>query len=311
MSEKRRDNKNRILRIGEQQRADGRYLFSTIDPITKKRKFVYSWKLERHDKMPEGKKPDLSLREKEKLLERDLTNGISLSGGDMTVLELVEKYLEQKRNVRPTTAAGYKTVVNVLKRDSFGSQKINHINTIDAKAWLIKLQSEDGKSYSSIHTIRGVVRPAFQMAYEADLIRKNPFDFELHNFLIDDSVKRDAVTSKQEKEFLRFVQQDEHFSECYDGMFILFRTGLRIGDDDDKIRLNQRKPSKYKGLRRFGPEKNLQRINKFMKERPIFYKNLIQMKENIRFYLRCFYCITKVMILQFNSENRTELARNG
>ena len=86
---------------------------------------------------------------------------------------------------------------------------------------------------------------------------------------------------------------------------------IRDGDDDDKIRLNQRKPSKYKGLRRFGPEKNLQRINKFMKERPIFYKNLIQMKENIRFYLRCFYCITKVMILQFNSENRTELARNG
>ena len=230
MSEKRRDNKNRILRMGEQQRADGRYLFSTLDPISKKRIFVYSWKLERHDKMPEGKKADLSLREKEKLLERDLANGISLSGGDMTVLELVEKYLEQKRNVRPTTAAGYKTVVNVLKRDSFGSQKINHINTIDAKAWLIKLQSEDGKSYSSIHTIRGVVRPAFQMAYEADLIRKNPFDFELHNFLIDDSVKRDAVTSKQEKEFLRFVQQDEHFSECYDGMFILFRTGLRIGE---------------------------------------------------------------------------------
>ena len=35
-------------------------------------------------------------------------------------------------------------------------------------------------------------------------------------------------------------------------------------------------------------------INKFMKERPIFYKNLIQMKENFRFYLRCFYCITTV-----------------
>ena len=88
-------------------------------------------------------------------------------------------------------------------------------------------------------------------------------------------------------------------------------SGLRVSDDDDKIRLNQRKPSKYKGLRRFGPEKNLQRINKFMKERPIFYKNFIQMKENFRFYLRCFYCITKVVILQFNSENRTELARNG
>ena len=94
-------------------------------------------------------------------------------------------------------------------------------------------------------------------------------------------------------------------------IMLVAKTGMRFSDDDDKIRLNQRKPSKYKGLSRFGPEKNLQRINKFMKERPIFYKNLIQMKENIRFYLRCFYCITKVMILQFNSENRTELARNG
>lgn len=230
MSEKRRDNKGRLLRRGEQQRADGRYMYSVEDPITKKRKFIYSWKLERHDKMPADKKPDLSLREKIKLLERDLANGISLSGGDMTVLELVEKYLEQKRNVRPTTAAGYKTVVNVLKKDGFGSQKINQINTIDAKSWIIKLQSEDKKSYSSIHTIRGVVRPAFQMAYEADLIRKNPFDFELNNFLINDSIKRDALTAKQERDYLKFIQQDEHFCQYYDGIFLLFKTGLRIGE---------------------------------------------------------------------------------
>lgn len=36
---------------------------------------------------------------------------------------------------------------------------------------------------------------------------------------------------------------------------MLYWTGIREGDDDDKIRLNQRKPSKYKGLSRFGPEK--------------------------------------------------------
>ena len=193
MSEKRRDSKTRILRLGEQQRADGRYLYSTIDPVTKKRKFLYSWKLEKNDKLPEGKKPDLSLREKEKLLERDLANGVSLSGGDMTVLELVEKYISQKINVRPTTSAGYKTVVNLLKRDALGKVKIKQVNTMDAKSWIIKLQSVDGKSYSSIHTVRGVVRPAFQMAYEADLIHKNPFDFDLHNFLINDSVKREAL----------------------------------------------------------------------------------------------------------------------
>lgn len=109
------------------------------------------------------------------------------------------------------------------------------------------------------------------------------------------------------KDFLEAASKNPWYLEILLGLFC----GLRKGDDDDKIRLNQRKPSKYKGLSRFGPEKNLQRINKFMKERPIFYKNLIQMKENFRFYLRCFYCITKVVILQFNSENRTELARNG
>ena len=116
-----------------------------------------------------------------------------------------------------------------------------------------------------------------------------------------------SFTEEQRDQFLQYAGKS-----LYANLYkLLLYTGMRVGDDDDKIRLNQRKPSKYKGLSRFGPEKNLQRINKFMKERPIFYKNLIQMKENFRFYLRCFYCITKVVILQFNSENRTELARNG
>ena len=216
MSEKRRDNKGRVLRMGEQQRKDGRYIYSYLDPVTKKRMQVYSWKLERHDKVPEGKKNDLSLREKEKLIERDIASGISVCGGEITVLELVEKYLEQKRNVRPTTLAGYNTVKNVLKNDKFGSRKINSINTMEAKDWILKLQDVDGKSYSSIHTIRGVVRPAFQMAYESDLIRKNPFNFELNNLIINDSIKREAMTGKQERAFLKFIKEDEHFSQYYD-----------------------------------------------------------------------------------------------
>lgn len=119
------------------------------------------------------------------------------------------------------------------------------------------------------------------------------------------------VTYNENNELVGSLAEDWSMSD--DGKVYTFhiKEGIKFSDDDDKIRLNQRKPSKYKGLSRFGPEKNLQRINKFMKERPIFYKNLIQMKENFRFYLRCFYCITKVVILQFNSENRTELARNG
>ena len=110
------------------------------------------------------------------------------------------------------------------------------------------------------------------------------------------------------EEYMKFIEAVADKPISFYAFEILYWCGVRMGDDDDKIRLNQRKPSKYKGLSRFGPEKNLQRINKFMKERPTFYKKLIQMKENFRFYLRCFYCITKVVILQFNSEKQDRIS---
>lgn len=226
---KRKDSKGRILKANEQQRSDGRYMYTYKDPATGKKVFVYSWKLERNDKTPAGKKIDLSLREKEKLIEKDLRDGISYQAGGVTVRELVERYISLKTKVRPTTKAGYKTVVNVLKQDPFGNRNISEVKTSEAKKWLLQLQ-DGGRSYSSIHSIRGVVRPAFAMAVEDDLIRKNPFDFELAKVLINDSVTREALTPKQEKTFLQFIKEDEHFSQFYDGMFILFKTGLRISE---------------------------------------------------------------------------------
>lgn len=89
MSGKRRDSKNRILRNGESQRQDGRYTFKYID-ATGKQQFVYSWKLEKTDKTPQGKRDDISLREKEKLILKDLDDEIVPRGGEMTVLELVK-----------------------------------------------------------------------------------------------------------------------------------------------------------------------------------------------------------------------------
>ena len=100
----------------------------------------------------------------------------------------------------------------------------------DAKAWLIKLQKVDGRGYSSIHSIRGVLRPAFQMAVDDDLIRKNPFGFELASVVINDSVTREAISRKQERDLLKFIKEDKYFSRYYDGIYILFHTGLRISE---------------------------------------------------------------------------------
>ena len=229
MSEKRRDKRNRILHDGEFQRADGRYRFRYTDENGDEHD-IYSWRLDKNDPVPKGKKSELSLREKEKQIEIDLFNKIVPDGGNMTVLDLVEKYVSLKTGVRHNTEAGYKTVINVLKKEKFGAIRIDKVRLSDAKQWLIKFQQEDGKGYSSIHNIRGVLRPAFQMAVDDDLIRKNPFAFELVSVVVNDSVRREAITRKQERDFLKFVKEDSHFCKYYDAIFILFKTGLRISE---------------------------------------------------------------------------------
>ena len=211
MSEKRRDNRNRILREGEYQRKDGRYRFRYIDEDGKE-KNVYSWRLDKNDPMPKGKKREPSLREKEKQIEADLFDRIVTNGGNYTVLELVEKYVSLKTGVRHNTVAGYKTVINMLKKESFGNLRIDKVRLSDAKAWLIKLQQIDGRGYSSIHSIRGVLRPAFQMAVDDDLLRKNPFEFELASVIVNDSVilRRSHGAAAYEAGLRRIRPADRH-----------------------------------------------------------------------------------------------------
>lgn len=228
MSEKRRDNKGRVLRNGESQRKDGRFMYKYTDNAGNI-KYVYSWKLVKTDTVPKGAKDDLSLREKEKLIHRDLEDDIVPCGGEMTVLDLVKKYVSQKTGVKHNTEANYNFVINIIKKEDFGKKRIDKVKLSDAKGWLIKLQS-DGRGYSTIHSVRGVVRPAFQMAVDDDLIRKNPFEFQLATVVVNDSVTREALTRKQERAFLKFVKEDKHFSRYYEGIYILFKTGLRISE---------------------------------------------------------------------------------
>lgn len=224
----RRDNKGRKLLNGESQRKDGMYEYKYLDNAGK-RKSVYSWKLTASDPLPPGRKAGVPLREKEKQIQKDLYEGLRYEGGDITVLELVKKYVDQKRGVRHNTKANYNFVINTIAKEEFGQKRIDKVKLSDAKAWLIKLQ-DDGRGYSTIHTVRGVIRPAFQMAVDDDLIRKNPFEFQLNTVVVNDSVTREAISRAEERAFLKFVKEDKHFAKYYDGMFILFKTGLRISE---------------------------------------------------------------------------------
>ena len=116
----------------------------------------------------------------------------------------------------------YNFVVNVLKKEEFSHKKVDDVKLSDAKIFLIKLQ-RDGRGYSSIHSIRGVLRPAFQMAVDDDLILKNPFGFELGTILVNDSQKREAVSLEDETRFLEFVKNDPHYNRYYDAFLRILK----------------------------------------------------------------------------------------
>ena len=224
----RRDSKHRVLRRGESIRADGKYQFKYH--IAGKPHFVYSWRLEPTDPLPVGKKPCLSLRELEKQIGYDLDNQLDPMGKNITVMELVERYLKTKVGMRPNTLANYNFVKNILKNEDFGQQKISKIKTSDAKLFLIKMQQEDGRGHSTVKTVRGVLRPAFQMAVDDDVLMKNPFQFELAGVVVNDAVTRQAITKDQMRKFLRFVHDDILYCKYYEVVYILFHTGMRISE---------------------------------------------------------------------------------
>lgn len=227
---------------------------------------------------------------------------INVVNDKMTVDEWFEIWITTcKAHCRNTTKRTYTIQYNRL-REKLGWRRLTKLNLVSLQEAFNELATDKMR-----RDCKALLSDMFKRAIENELMVKN-IAIGINTIIENKESEEKRILSDEE---IKILLDSSKSGQMYAFYVIALETGMRMGDDDDKIRLNQRKPSKYKGLRRFGPEKNLQRINKFMKERPIFYKNLIQMKENIRFYLRCFYCITKVMILQFNSENRTELARNG
>ena len=212
MEKRRKDDKGRVLKEGEYQRKDGTYCFRYYDQY-KVRKSVYAKTLS-------------LLREKEEKIKQDITDKIDTYGAQITVCELVDRYLSLKKNLKPRTIINYTTVKNLIENDPFGRKKVNSIRISDAKAWYIKLH-ESGYKRGTITVFGAVVKPAFEMAVNDDLIRKNPFKFSVASLLPDDADKRIALTQEQQDFYLDFVKKDgKHYNE----VVILLETGMRIGE---------------------------------------------------------------------------------
>lgn len=224
---------------------------------------------------------------------------INVVNSTMTLDEWYDSWIKVcKTHCRDTTKRTYAIQYNRL-REELGWRKLSQLNLVVLQDAFNQLATDTMRE-----DCKSLLVDMLNRAVETELLNKN-IAFGINTIIDNEEKEEKRILSNEEIDILLKTSKG---GQTYAFIVVALGTGMRMGDDDDKIRLNQRKPSKYKGLSRFGPEKNLQRINKFMKERPTFYKKLIQMKENFRFYLRCFYCITKVVILQFNSEKQDRIS---
>lgn len=131
--------------------------------------------------------------------------------------------------MRYNTKVGYNFVMNLVRNEEFGQREIKDIRVSDAQRWMMKLQ-EDGRGYSTLTSVRGIVKPAFQMAYNEDVIRRNPFDFKLTDVVTNDSVKRDAMNEEEQKIWMDFIRNDETYSKYCDEFVVLLNTGMRVSE---------------------------------------------------------------------------------
>ena len=213
MSEKRKANKGRILKAGESQRKDGIYMYRYAD-IRGKRRYIYSPTLD-------------GLREQENDVQRDVNDGIDCSAGEITVIELLKRYMGMKRGLSVNTLDSYGAMINQISRDEIGLRQIKSIKPSEVKNWFLMMH-DNGLKRGSLIAFQNLIRPAFEMAVEDDIIRKNPFRLRLSDFIPQDATKRQALTKVQQEQYLSFVLEDN--GNFYDDIVILIGTGIRVSE---------------------------------------------------------------------------------
>ena len=113
----RKDNKGRVLKTGESQRADGRYMYRYKDPLTGKRISIYDINLAR-------------LREKEKDVAKKIDSHLITDTAvrKLTVNDLFERYMATK-DIRDKTKHFYNAMWNCRVRDTIGNIKVVDFKT--------------------------------------------------------------------------------------------------------------------------------------------------------------------------------------
>lgn len=219
----RKDGKGRALRKGEYYRKTegrGRYSYSYFDPFGKRRS-IYSVSL-------------AELRAKEDELIRNQMDGLDVYvAGSADLNYVFSRYISTKTELRSTTHSNYLYTWNHYIRDNFGKKKIGTIKYSDVLYFYNYLISEKGLQISTLESVNCVLHPTFQLAVRDDIIRKNPSDgafVEIKKRKGGRRKTRHALTTDQQREFMRYVANNPIFYVWYPLFTVLLGTGCRIGE---------------------------------------------------------------------------------
>lgn len=208
MKETRKDSKGRNLRNNESIMPDGRYRFRYTDP-SGHRHSVYSWKLVDSDRLPVGKRNCISLRSKEKDIQKRLLNDMGNPAAEsITFNEMFEKYMNLKHNLKESTRVFYYYCYDHWIKKIIGNKPINSFCYSDIKAFYNQLVSSSIRP-NSIDNIHNIVHPVFTLAVRDGLIHTNPSDGATTEIKksISKSTKRHALTIAEQQLFMSFLKK--------------------------------------------------------------------------------------------------------
>ena len=230
--EQKKDFKGRNLKQGEDQLKDGRYRYRYTDKYGK-RKAVYSWKLVKTDRTPQGKKDGFCLREIEKNIERDINDGLlTYQSNSLTVYTLIMRYLSIKPQIANSTMQNYIHMVDKnIKHNRLGLMKVADVKKSDIKKFYAYLYEERKFAASTLQLYQNIIFPAFQMAVDDDIIRKNPCQYCMKDYVRGGlSSKKHPFTREEQKALLNYVKNSNIYSKYYVMVAFMLATGCRIGE---------------------------------------------------------------------------------
>ena len=220
MTEKvRYDSRRRRLRMGEYERANGRYEYRY--KVFGKQFSIYARSLE------ELRKREQELDSKERSIKERFSHPRT------TLNQIYELWKELKKGVRDNTYRNYCYNYDRYVRDSLGEMYLQQIRKSDIKRFYNHLADERRLKAGTIDAVQTILHQILQIAADDGLIDHNPSDNatkelkRAHNLY---HKKREALSVEEQALLLRFLQENTENQKWYPITTVLLGTGMRVGE---------------------------------------------------------------------------------